>query len=94
MPSIANQVKHSSDVVDFKFDYTALGWLETGEVITSSTWVVPVGITQDSETQDSTTATIWVSGGTDGVDYLCTNTIITDGGRTKVISFYVQVRDC
>ena len=94
MSSIANQIKHPDDVLDFKFDYDALGWLEDGETISSSSWVIPAGITEDSETQDATTATIWISGGTAGVDYLCTNTIVTSDSRTRVTSFYLLVRDC
>ena len=74
-----------------------------GETISSSSWTVPSGITKDSDNKASVTiqgvsysantvATIWLSGGTDGTDYVLVNQIDTSGGRTLDHSITVKVR--
>ena len=70
---------------DSKLNYTMdwVDWLATGETISTSTWVVPAGITQEgTSTNDNTTATIVVSGGTVGVQYPLVNRITTSASRT------------
>lgn len=44
-------------------------FLATGVTLSSDTWVVPTGITKDSETNDSYKSTITLSGGTAGKTY-------------------------
>ena len=75
-----------------------------GATIDTSGWTTP-GITEDSEDTAAVTiagvaydvdtvATIWLSGGTDGVDYDLLNTVDLSDGRTgmkKTIT--VMVRD-
>ncbi len=58
-------------------------WLDSGETIVSSDWVVEAGLTEDSASNDTTTATIWLSGGTAGTDYTVTNTVVTSAGREE-----------
>jgi hypothetical protein len=55
---------------------------------------VPTGITKVSDTNDTTSTTIWLSGGTAGKDYVLTNKIVTHGNRTEEKSFVVPVREC
>ncbi len=86
--SFIAQNKEATDVMDYGFDFTA--WL-AGDTISSSTWVVPTGIIQDSESETTLITTIWLSGGTAGSNYIITNTIITVAGRTKEISFLIYV---
>jgi len=78
-------------VLDYKHDWS--DWLDTGEGITSSTWQVESGLTKDSDTNDTDSATIWLSGGSIGRNYRVTNTIVTDAAtpRTESRSFFVNV---
>ncbi|MBA4182324.1 MAG: hypothetical protein C0506_17210 [Anaerolinea sp.] len=75
---------------DYGFDWSA--WLDT-DTITTSTWTLPDGITSYAESNTTTGATIWLSGGTSGTDYLVTNQITTTGGRIEQRSLKIQVRE-
>jgi hypothetical protein len=83
------------------------GSADTGELqgatISTATWTVPTGITKDSSNQAqvvihgityavNTVCTIWLSGGTAGVDYTLTCTIVTSDARTLVDTITVPVR--
>lgn len=81
--------KDPDDVLDFELDWSS--WLGTSETINTSTWTVATGITKDSDTNTTTTATIWLSGGTHGTAYQLTNRIVTNQGRTKDQSIYISV---
>ncbi len=71
--------KDPDETLDYIINWaTHLG----SDTISSSSWVAETGITIDSDTNTTTTATVWLSGGTLGQFYLVTNTIVTDGGRT------------
>lgn len=73
--------KDPDAVLDYRVDWSA--WLQTSETITTSIWVVPTGITQNSGSNTTTTATIWLSAGTAGTAYDVTNRIVTNQGRTN-----------
>jgi len=79
---------------DAVLDYTRswADWLADGETISTSTWIAESGITVDSDTNDTTTATVWLSGGTAGEDYELTNRITTSASRTDDRTFRIQVR--
>lgn len=62
------------------------------DTISTSTWEVPVGITKDSDSYTSNTATIVLSGGTSPVTYTLKNTIVTTGGDTFVQYVTITVR--
>lgn len=83
-------VKDPNATLDYQIDWSA--WLGT-DTITASTWIVPTGITKTNDTFTSTTATIWLAGGTVGSQYVVTNRITTGGGRTEDRSITVVVRD-
>lgn len=73
--------KDPEAIVDYEVDWST--WLGS-DTLASSTWMAPSGITVTSSTGFTTTkATIWLSGGTNGSDYVLTNTITTAGGRTE-----------
>jgi len=72
--------KDPSAVLDYQMDWSS--WLDT-DTISTSTWTVPTGITKDSDNNDTTTATIWLSGGTAGTTYEIVNKIVTANGRTE-----------
>ena len=69
------------------------GWLAEGETIATSTWTVPDGLTKDSESHDDTTATVWLSGGTLGANYIITNHITTSQGRSDERSLPIEIRN-
>jgi hypothetical protein len=54
---------------------------------------VPSGITQYSTSNTTTTATIWLSGGTAGQDYEIVCQITTAGGRIDQRTVKIQVRE-
>lgn len=84
--------KDPSAILPYHLDFER--WLETvdGEVLTSATFTVETaGITKLSESFTDTRATIELSGGTAGEDYVvrCNFTTAT---RTDVRRFRVKVR--
>lgn len=72
------------DGQDYKVTYA--DDLVSGESIDTSAWSVPAGITKDDEDNDTTTATVWLSGGTAGEKYEVTNTITTDNNPARTYS--------
>jgi len=79
----------ASDDLDYQMNWA--DWLGT-DTISTSTWTVPAGITQSTPaTNTTTTATVWLSGGTAGRTYTIANKIVTAGGRTAERSFQVKV---
>lgn len=84
---------HSKDpdaVLDYSIDWTA--WLN-GDTISASSWDVPEGIVKDSDTNDTTSATVWLSGGTAGQSYVLTNHITTAAGRENDATLKIMVDD-
>lgn len=72
--------KDPTAVLDYQFLWTP--WLDS-DTIQSSDMSVPPEITLETETNTTTTATVWLSGGTAGETYRIVNTIETAGGRTE-----------
>ena len=72
--------KDPDAVLDYEADWSA--WLGS-DTIESSSWTVPTGLTKDSEANTTTTATVWLSGGTAETIYDVINRIVTAGGRTE-----------
>lgn len=83
------KLKDPDEVLDYGFDWAA--WLE-GDTITSSTWVVPVGLTKGSDTFDATSTTVWLSGGVSGSVYTVLNRVVTAGGRTAERALRIRVK--
>lgn len=70
--------------LDYGFDWRENKWLETGETVTNSVWTVqPAGVTLTRQqiVQDAVTS-VFAAGGTNGRQYVLTNTITTSKGRT------------
>jgi len=83
-------VKDPDSLLDYSIDWGTY-WLGT-DTIASSTWSVPAGLTQVTNTFDDDTATVWVSGGVSGQTYSLTNRITTNDGRIgdQTISLVVR----
>lgn len=82
--------KDPDSVLDYQFNWSE--WLGD-DTIASSTWEVPNGITKDSDTNDDTSATIWLSGGTVNETYEVTNRVVTAAGRTQDRTMIVPVQE-
>lgn len=80
----------SGSEYDYQIDWSAYIGDDT---ISTSTWTVPAGITKVSDTNTTTTTTIWVSGGTGGNTYRLDNEIVTAAGRTYKRSLRIRVYD-
>ena len=83
------QVQDPTALLDYTVDWTQ--WLGT-DTITSSAWAIDPGLTSSLPSNTTTQATIWLSGGTVGINYNVKNTITTAGGRTQAISFQLRVQ--
>jgi hypothetical protein len=81
--------KDPDAVLDYQLDWS--DWLPDGDTIATSVWSVPVGLTEDSDTNTTTTATVWLSGGTAGTEYQVANTITTADGRTDERTIKIKV---
>lgn len=87
--------------LDYLFDWAAkrnnnglTNWLKEGESITSYTLTVPSGITKLAEAlvYDNSAVQIWVSSGTDLIDYTIKCDIITNQGRKDTRRIIIPVR--
>lgn len=83
-------VKDPNSTIDFAVDWAE--WLNTGDTVTTSSWEVPSGLTVSSSTVTNNVARAFLTGGIDGVDYLVTNRVTTQGTRIEDRSILVQVR--
>lgn len=83
-------IKAPGEVLDYSINWGS--WLAT-DTIVSSSWSCDAGITVDSTSFNTTSTTIWLSGGTVRTAYNCKNTIVTAGGRTGVRSITINVQE-
>jgi hypothetical protein len=83
--------KDPADVLDYVVNWA--NWLPGGDTIATATFTVETGITKNSESNDATTATVWLSGGDAGNQYTITCTVTTTGGRTVSRSFEIAVEE-
>ncbi|WP_432112848.1 hypothetical protein [Streptomyces sp. S1] len=87
--AVLDHKKDPDAVLDWVWDWNE--WLDEGETILNSQFIASVGITVDSESSTTKTATVWLSGGTPGQVYQVTNRISTTGGRTDDRSITIRV---
>ena len=96
--------KDPDAVLDFKFDWAPLtnsvtgatsDWLASGETISTITITADTGITVDSSsiTDTNTSATCWLSGGTDMTTYSVSCKITTSASRTDERTMRIQVKE-
>lgn len=71
--------KDPDEVLDYQIDWSAR---LNSDTISTSVWTVPDGITGATQSNTTTSTTLWLSGGTDGSSYDILNRITTAGGRT------------
>ena len=85
------EFKAPTEVLDFQQDWAAELDADT---ISTSEWALDTGITKDSDTNTDTTATAWISGGTEGKTYKVVNTIVTasNPARTHVKEWFLRIQ--
>jgi len=89
--TLQNPLKDPSAVLDYVFDWNE--WLATGETITDHTITADTGITVDSSAESDGKVTVWLSGGTAGINYKVACLITTTAGRTDERTLWIRVVD-
>lgn len=87
--------KDPNEVLDYQVDWqdATTPTLETGETISTSVFTVVSGtVTIDSQSNTTTVATVWLSGGTDGEDCQLLNRVTTSAGRTYDQTVSIRIR--
>ena len=87
--TLQNPLKDPSAVLDYVFDWS--GWLAIGETITDHTITADTGITADSSTESDGKVTVWLLGGTAGINYKVACLITTSAGRTDERTIWSKV---
>jgi len=82
-------LKDPDAVLDYMFDWTE--WLATGETITDHTITADTGITVETDSEASGKVTVWLSGGTAGINYKVACLITTSAGRTDERTIWIKV---
>ena len=83
-------LKDPDAVLDYQIDWS--DWLDS-DTISTSAWTVPTGLTEDSDSNTTTTATVWLSGGTAGTSYSVINHIVTAAGREDDRTITIKCRE-
>lgn len=73
---IATFYKDPEAILDYTVSWS--DWLTSPEIIAGVTWSAVAGITVVSESNTTTAATVWLSGGTAGRSYEVTCHVTTD----------------
>ena len=87
--TLQNPLKDPSAVLDYAFDWT--DWLATSETIANHTITADTGIVVDSSTENAGIVTVWLSGGTAGINYKVACLITTTAGRTDERTIWIKV---
>ena len=87
--TLQNPLKDPSAVLDYMFDWTE--WLAAAETITDHTITADTGITVDSSAESDGKVTVWLSGGTAGINYKVACKITTTAGRTDERTIWIKV---
>lgn len=88
--TLQNPLKDPSAVLDYVFDWKE-EWLATGETIADHTITADTGITVDSSAESDGKVTVWLSGGTAGINYKVACLITTTAGRTDERTIWIKV---
>ena len=93
---LAAYTKASTALLDYGVDW-GTSWLDStgSEILSTSNWVIPAGLTSTNDTYSTVTGitTVWLSGGSTGEDYDCVNIIETSAGRRDARTIAIRVRD-
>lgn len=87
MPVVFRRDRDADSVLDYTIDWAL--WL-AGDVIVSSVWIAPQGLTVTRESFTGSSATAWVAAGANGAQYALVNRITTAAGRTQDQTIYLR----
>jgi hypothetical protein len=83
--------KDPGDVLDYAIDLA--DWLAlVTDTIASVTWTYSAGLTKVTQSNTTTRATVWFSGGVDKALEWATGRIVTTGGRTVERTIQFQMK--
>ncbi len=86
--------KDPSDSLDYSIDWTKqLALPTTADTIATVVWTVPTGLTAGPQILSGNVTTAWLSGGTNGVEYLVTCRITTANNRIIERSVRIVVQE-
>lgn len=80
------KTKDKDSVLDFVVDWA--DWLD-GDTISAVTWNVATGIDKTTQSNTTTTATVWLSGGSVKSVYPITCRVTTEANRVEDFSFEI-----
>ena len=81
--------KDGDERLDYVIDWSAD---LNGETVSSTSWAsAPTGLTHVSSTFTSTTTTVVLSAGTDGIEYRVENTMTDSAGLIRQVSFLLRI---
>ena len=87
-------IKDPQSVLDYAVDWSS--WLASGDTITSSSWSVSgpdSALVIDTDTNDDSSATVWLSGGSIALTYKVVNRVVTDQGRTDDRTIEIEIKN-
>ena len=86
-------VKDPDAVLDYVFDWrdASTPWLATSETIANHTITADTGLKVDSSAENNGKITVWLSGGTAGINYKVACLITTTEGRTDERTIWIKV---
>jgi hypothetical protein len=87
---VTHYAKDPDALLDYSFDWSP--WLDS-DTISTSTWIVPAGLTIVNEGRNVAVTYVWLSAGTVGARYTVTNRVTTTGGRTDDRSLVTNVEN-
>jgi hypothetical protein len=80
--------KDSSENINI--DVSWEDWLGS-DIITASTWLIPNPLIGAGQSNTSTSATVWISGGVLGAFYTVANSVTTASGRSTKRTIVVRI---
>lgn len=81
--------KTPNEIYDYGFNFAPK--LDVGDTLSTSTWTIPAGLTVGATGNNTTSTSVFLSGGTVGNDYACVNRVTTAGGRAIERDFVLRV---
>jgi hypothetical protein len=88
--------KDPNDVLDYTADWSEWLAASSNDTINSVAWSITgpdSTLTVSNQTQTTTSATVWLSGGAVGGTYAVRCRVTTVGNRTKDNTFYVKIKE-
>jgi len=84
-------LKDPNEKLDYEEDWS--DWLGDDTITGTPVYTVPTGLTNFETSNNTTTTTIWLTGGTHGQEYIVSVKVTTTGGRIGERSIKIIVRN-